>query len=64
MGFCVQKGKLHPQSFINMSSSTISGTQSPQLEATGEHKPMGASSVNTVGQDIDVVPDQEQRKGM
>ncbi|KAF5345941.1 hypothetical protein D9758_011431 [Tetrapyrgos nigripes] len=42
--------------------STISGTQSPPLEATGEHKPMGQSSVSSEGQKVDVVPDAEQRK--
>jgi len=42
--------------------STISGTQSPPLEATGSHKAMGASSVHTVEQPIEVVPDKEQRK--
>ncbi|KAK7463128.1 hypothetical protein VKT23_007712 [Stygiomarasmius scandens] len=42
--------------------TSVSGTQSPPLEATGEHKPMGASSVASVGTNIDVVPDTEQRK--
>ncbi|KAF5381346.1 hypothetical protein D9615_008348 [Tricholomella constricta] len=42
--------------------SSISGTQSPPLEATGEDKPMGASSVDTVGEKIEVVEDTEQRK--
>ncbi|THU92834.1 hypothetical protein K435DRAFT_862090 [Dendrothele bispora CBS 962.96] len=45
-----------------MSTSSTSGTQSPPLEATGEHKPMGASSVASAGANIDVVPDVEQRK--
>ncbi|KAF9010006.1 hypothetical protein BDQ17DRAFT_1538551 [Cyathus striatus] len=40
---------------------TISGTQSPPLEATGEDKPMGASSVNTGQQDAGAVLDSEQR---
>jgi hypothetical protein len=38
-----------------------SGTQSPPLEATGEHKPMGISSVNDPDAKIEVVPDSEQR---
>lgn len=42
-------------------SSTISGTNSPPLEATGEHKPMGKSSVD--GGTVHAVPDSEQRKG-
>ena len=40
-----------------------SGTQSPPLEATGEHKPMGISSVNNPDAKIEVVPDCEQRAG-
>jgi hypothetical protein len=42
-----------------------SGTQSPPLEATGEHKPMGAGSVNAVSEGkgkVEAVPDSEQRK--
>lgn len=38
-----------------------SGTQSPPLEATGEHKPMGISSVNNPDAKIEVVPDCDQR---
>ena len=38
-----------------------SGTQSPPLEATGEHEPMGISSVNNPNTKIEVVPDTEQR---
>ena len=38
-----------------------SGTQSPPLEATGEHEPMGISSVNNPDAKIEVVPDSEQR---
>ncbi|KAF9458238.1 hypothetical protein BDZ94DRAFT_1313478 [Collybia nuda] len=38
-----------------------SGTQSPPLEATGEDKPMGASSVNSTGP-VEAVKDGEQRK--
>ncbi|KAF9653492.1 hypothetical protein BDM02DRAFT_3182512 [Thelephora ganbajun] len=38
-----------------------SGTQSPPLEATGEHVPMGISSVNNPDAKIEVVPDSEQR---
>jgi len=38
-----------------------SGTQSPPLEATGEHRPMGISSVNNPDAKIEVVPDCEQR---
>ena len=45
------------------SCSTTSGTQSPLLENTGEEKALGASSVDTVGQPIPVVPDREQREG-
>lgn len=41
-------------------SSGVSGTQSPPLEATGEDKPMGASSVQ--GEAVKAVPDSEQRK--
>jgi hypothetical protein len=37
------------------------GTQSPPLEATGEHKPMGVSSIG--GGPVDAVPDIEQRSG-
>ena len=37
------------------------GTQSPPLEATGEHKPMGISSVNNPDAKIEVVPDCDQR---
>ncbi|KAJ8503468.1 hypothetical protein ONZ45_g10829 [Pleurotus djamor] len=44
-------------------STTTSGTQSPPLEATGEHKPMGYTSVNGNNRDsIETVPDKEQRK--
>lgn len=38
-----------------------SGTQSPPLEATGEDKLMGISSVDTPDAKIEVVPDSEQR---
>ena len=38
-----------------------SGTQSPPLEATGEHEPMGISSVKNPDAKIEVVPDCEQR---
>ena len=38
------------------------GTQSPPLEATGEHKPLGASSVGSVDQTIPVIPDGKQRE--
>lgn len=38
-----------------------SGTQSPPLEATGEHEPMGISSVDNPDAKIEVVPDSEQR---
>lgn len=40
-----------------------SGTQSPPLEATGEHKPMGISSVDKPDAKVEVVPDSEQRAG-
>ncbi|KAE9400520.1 hypothetical protein BT96DRAFT_919373 [Gymnopus androsaceus JB14] len=42
----------------------VSGTQSPPLEATGEDKPMGASSVESAqkGEKVEAVPDGEQRK--
>jgi hypothetical protein len=46
-------------------SGAGSGTQSPPLEATGEHKPMGATSVNAVSEGtskIEAVSDSEQRK--
>ncbi|PSR81169.1 hypothetical protein PHLCEN_2v6504 [Hermanssonia centrifuga] len=36
------------------------GTQSPPLEATGEDKPMGISSID--GDTPDAVPDSEQRE--
>jgi len=39
----------------------VPGTQSPPLEATGEHEPMGISSVNNPDTKIEVVPDSEQR---
>jgi hypothetical protein len=49
-----------------MSGSGIgSGTQSPPLEATGEHEPMGASSVTAVSEGkskVEAVPDLDQRK--
>ncbi|KAL4256427.1 hypothetical protein AB1N83_011100 [Pleurotus pulmonarius] len=45
-----------------MSTSTNSGTQSPPLEATGEEKPMGFSSVNSNKEPVEVVSDKEQRK--
>ncbi|KAF4583451.1 hypothetical protein EYR38_002202 [Pleurotus pulmonarius] len=45
-----------------MSTSTNSGTQSPPLEATGEEKPMGFSSVDSNKEPVEVVPDKEQRK--
>ncbi|KAJ4470559.1 hypothetical protein C8J55DRAFT_563890 [Lentinula edodes] len=47
-----------------MSITSVSGTQSPPLEATGEDKPMGASSVESAqkGAEVEVVPDKEQRK--
>ncbi|KAJ8693569.1 hypothetical protein PTI98_008552 [Pleurotus ostreatus] len=45
-----------------MSTTTSSGTQSPPLEATGEEKPMGFSSVNSHKEPTKVVPDKEQRK--
>jgi hypothetical protein len=41
------------------------GTQSPPLEATGEHKPIGAGSVNAVAEGkskVEAVSDSEQRK--
>jgi len=38
-----------------------SGTQSPPLEATGEHEPMGISSVNDPDAKVEVVPDSVQR---
>ncbi len=38
-----------------------SGTQSPPLEATGKHIPMGVSAVG--GGPVEGVPDAEQRKG-
>ena len=37
------------------------GTNSPPLEATGEHEPMGASSI--AGKKADHVSDVEQRQG-
>ena len=37
------------------------GTQSPPLEATGEHKPMGVSSIQ--GGPVEAVLDIEQRSG-
>ncbi|KAF9061547.1 hypothetical protein BDP27DRAFT_1337944 [Rhodocollybia butyracea] len=45
-------------------SSTVSGTNSPPLEATGEDKPMGASSIESAqkGEQVKAVPDSEQRK--
>lgn len=44
----------------------VSGTQSPPLEATGEDKPMGASSVESAqkGEKVEAVSDSEQRKRM
>lgn len=44
----------------------VSGTQSPPLEATGEDKPMGASSVESAqkGDKVEAVSDSEQRKRM
>ncbi|KAG6826972.1 hypothetical protein H0H92_013710 [Tricholoma furcatifolium] len=42
--------------------TTISGTQSPPLEATGEEVPMGASSVDRVGEKIPFVKDIDQRR--
>ncbi|KAF9495033.1 hypothetical protein BDN71DRAFT_1448168 [Pleurotus eryngii] len=45
-----------------MATTTSSGTQSPPLEATGEEKPMGFSSVNSHKEATKVVPDKEQRK--
>ena len=42
-------------------TTMTSGTQSPPLEATGEHKCMGISSVNNPDAKIEVVPDSEQR---
>ncbi|KAJ3828977.1 hypothetical protein F5880DRAFT_1698212 [Lentinula raphanica] len=41
----------------------VSGTQSPPLEFTGEHKPMGASSVESAqkGEQVEAVPDYEQQ---
>ncbi|KAF8887603.1 hypothetical protein BD779DRAFT_1672728 [Infundibulicybe gibba] len=47
--------------------SAAGGTQSPPLEATGAHVPMGASSVDAVAanpdnvKEADVVPDTDQR---
>jgi len=38
-----------------------SGTQSPPLESTGEHQPMGVSSVNNPDAKIEVVTDSVQR---
>jgi len=40
----------------------VSRVQSPPLEATGEDKPMGASSVDSVGAEIPYIKDSEQRK--
>lgn len=47
-----------------MSITSVSGTQSPPLEATGEDKPMGASSVESAqkGAEVEAVPDYQQRK--
>ncbi|RDB30683.1 hypothetical protein Hypma_005831 [Hypsizygus marmoreus] len=42
--------------------SSVCGTNSPPLEATGEETVMGASSVDKVGHPIEVVKDAEQRK--
>ncbi|KAF8068758.1 hypothetical protein FPV67DRAFT_1088611 [Lyophyllum atratum] len=42
--------------------STVAGTQSPPLEATGEDRPMGASSVHRVGEKVEWVKDSDQRK--
>jgi len=42
--------------------SPISGTQSPPLEATGEHTVMGASSVDNPNEKHEVVPDIKQRE--
>ena len=52
--------QIHKQSQTTTTTMT-SGTQSPPLEATGEHKPMGISSVNNPDAKIEVVPDSEQR---
>lgn len=50
----------HSQSQAKTTTMT-SGTQSPPLEATGEHECMGISSVNNPDAKIEVVPDCEQR---
>ncbi|KAF9787920.1 hypothetical protein BJ322DRAFT_1045999 [Thelephora terrestris] len=42
-------------------TTMTSGTQSPPLEATGEHETMGISSVDSPDAKIEVVPDSEQR---
>ncbi|KAJ3996426.1 hypothetical protein F5050DRAFT_1807742 [Lentinula boryana] len=49
---------------MSSTATGVSGTQSPPLEATGEHKPMGASSVESAqkGAQVEAVPDYEQRK--
>ena len=49
----------HSQS--QATTTMTSGTQSPPLEATGEHGCMGISSVNNPDAKIEVVPDSEQR---
>ena len=60
----IKISQLLPVHVRNMSTSTNSGTQSPPLEATGEEKPMGFSSVNSDKEPVEVVPDKEQRKGI
>ncbi|TFK49154.1 hypothetical protein OE88DRAFT_1663575 [Heliocybe sulcata] len=43
-------------------SKGVTGTQSPPLEATGENKPMGVSSVEqSSGEGVNAVSDSEQR---
>jgi hypothetical protein len=47
------------------STRATHGTNSPPLEATGSHIPLGASSVNAVAEgksNVEAVPDADQRK--
>ncbi|KDR80307.1 hypothetical protein GALMADRAFT_242652 [Galerina marginata CBS 339.88] len=45
------------------SKQTVSGTNSPPLEATGEDKPMGQACVDDCTINAGHVSDEEQRKG-
>ncbi|GLB42056.1 hypothetical protein LshimejAT787_1100710 [Lyophyllum shimeji] len=52
----------YASSITHFGMTSVGGTQSPPLEATGEHRPIGASSVHRVGERLEAVKDIDQRR--